>query len=377
MFGMADASQDDVAAAISGFYDAAMGEIDWPIALSRLPGLVPGVFSTFEILDKTAGKYVDFHSSAMLDVNESYLDHYFSVNPRLPKLLSRPDLTVMGDYDFLSESEMDRDEFYNDFLQPHGLRYFAGVTILDTPEHIATFSVQRSARHGHIDGDVLSLLRRLQPHMSAAARIHLKVGDLLRAAESREAALHWLADGVVILGADGQVRYANPAAAAIFRDNDGLSIVHGEVDMAASKTAFGRAVKATLGSLSEDGGARQVVLPRPSGRPPYILTFAPASGRTADDGLPRDGAVTVFIRDPASSAMPPAETLRRSFALSASETGVALSLVDGMTAKEIAEARGVSLATVRTQVQSILRKTGQRRQADLIRLLARFPGPTG
>jgi DNA-binding CsgD family transcriptional regulator len=43
-------------------------------------------------------------------------------------------------------------------------------------------------------------------------------------------------------------------------------------------------------------------------------------------------------------------------------------LAAGLTAKEIAHARGVKLSTVRAQIGSICEKTGIRRQADLIRL---------
>jgi DNA-binding CsgD family transcriptional regulator len=51
----------------------------------------------------------------------------------------------------------------------------------------------------------------------------------------------------------------------------------------------------------------------------------------------------------------------------AEETIIAL-LGTGLTAKEIAHARGVKLSTVRAQIRSIFEKTGIRRQADLVRL---------
>jgi DNA-binding CsgD family transcriptional regulator len=43
-------------------------------------------------------------------------------------------------------------------------------------------------------------------------------------------------------------------------------------------------------------------------------------------------------------------------------------LAAGLTAKEIAHARGVQLRTVREQIRCICEKTGMRRQVDLVRL---------
>jgi DNA-binding CsgD family transcriptional regulator len=54
------------------------------------------------------------------------------------------------------------------------------------------------------------------------------------------------------------------------------------------------------------------------------------------------------------------------------ETIIAL-LAAGLTATEIAHARGVKVSTVRAQIRSIFEKTGVRRQVDLIRLNNRCP----
>jgi DNA-binding CsgD family transcriptional regulator len=51
----------------------------------------------------------------------------------------------------------------------------------------------------------------------------------------------------------------------------------------------------------------------------------------------------------------------------AEETIIAL-LAAGLTAKEIAYERGVTVSTVRAQIRSIFEKTGIRRQVDLVRL---------
>ena len=55
------------------------------------------------------------------------------------------------------------------------------------------------------------------------------------------------------------------------------------------------------------------------------------------------------------------------------EADVAYMIADGRTTTEIAEARGVSINTIRTQMKEVFRKAGVRRQADLARLLFSMP----
>jgi DNA-binding CsgD family transcriptional regulator len=50
---------------------------------------------------------------------------------------------------------------------------------------------------------------------------------------------------------------------------------------------------------------------------------------------------------------------------------VALKIAEGMTLREIADIRGVSIHTVRNQLKSAMSKTDSRRQADLVRIVER------
>jgi DNA-binding CsgD family transcriptional regulator len=75
--------------------------------------------------------------------------------------------------------------------------------------------------------------------------------------------------------------------------------------------------------------------------------------------------------------LPSNAVLRGLFDLSAAEAGVASDLSSGLTLKEIAVARGISLATVRTHLGQIFRKTGTTQQGQLIALLKGISGYSG
>jgi DNA-binding CsgD family transcriptional regulator len=65
--------------------------------------------------------------------------------------------------------------------------------------------------------------------------------------------------------------------------------------------------------------------------------------------------------------------LSQLFGLTPAESSVTNWLVSGRTIDEYAQDRGVSLATVRSQLKTVLAKTGMSRQVQLVAALARLP----
>lgn len=64
-----------------------------------------------------------------------------------------------------------------------------------------------------------------------------------------------------------------------------------------------------------------------------------------------------------------AEALRKDYGLTAAETRVALALADGMGVPDICADHGIGLATVRSHLKSIFRKTETSGQVQLVVLV--------
>jgi DNA-binding CsgD family transcriptional regulator len=80
-----------------------------------------------------------------------------------------------------------------------------------------------------------------------------------------------------------------------------------------------------------------------------------------------------LITNAEASAALPREILSVLFGFTSSEVEVANGLLAGLSLEQIAESREVSQGTTRTQLKSLLHKTGTRRQGELIRLLLSLP----
>ncbi|HZH47070.1 MAG TPA: hypothetical protein VEY31_10590, partial [Roseococcus sp.] len=107
--------------------------------------------------------------------------------------------------------------------------------------------------------------------------------------------------------------------------------------------------------------------------PALAVLVSPLPARLAGgDGLGRiEGRALLLLRGlGAERDGPPAELLRNLFGLTAAEAAVACALAGGATKAAVAAARGLRETTVRTQVRSVLEKTGTRSLRELEGLLA-------
>lgn len=86
-------------------------------------------------------------------------------------------------------------------------------------------------------------------------------------------------------------------------------------------------------------------------------------------GPAEPGLVVLYLSDPGASFNASEEQLIQTFGLTRKEAGIAIALTNGLDLKEISNQKGVSLATVRTQLKGIFHKLGVNKQQDIIRIL--------
>ncbi len=160
------ATPDSLLTAIEAIYAAGLDETLWSNALAEVMRAVGGVAATLEVFERDTARLTEFHYHDLPPGNElAYLDHYFSLNPRIPALIGGKPGNIVTDYTVLDERSMNRDAFYAGFLRPTGYRYFIGA-MFDASAHEAfLFSVQRAAKQGHVGKDETRKMRH-----AAAAR---------------------------------------------------------------------------------------------------------------------------------------------------------------------------------------------------------------
>jgi DNA-binding CsgD family transcriptional regulator len=228
-----------------------------------------------------------------------------------------------------------------------------------------------SARRGGIRPAESRRLALLVPHLARAIETQRPFQLLLRRFGAVLAALDRLGLGVLILRHDGDVVVANREAERILDADDGLRRSARSrleaADAAADarlRSALRRADRAAR--LEEPERITTLELPRRAGGEPYLADVAPLRDHGDEMGAGFSGVLLVVV-DADHREMVSVEGLARSYGLSPMETRVCRMIAQGMTLREIAEKRGVSFDTVKTQSRAIYAKTGTRNRRELVR----------
>lgn len=227
------------------------------------------------------------------------------------------------------------------------------------------------ARRGGIRPAEARRLSLLVPHLARAIETQRPFQLLLRRFGAVLAALDHLGLGVLIVREDGGVLVSNREAERILEADDGLRrgsrsrvrAADGEADLRL-RAALQRAERAAR--LEEKERITTLALPRRAGGEPYLADVVPLRDHGDELGAGFRGVLLVVV-DPDHRELISVEGLARSYGLSPMETLVCRMLAQGATLREIAETRGVSLDTVKTQSRAIYAKTGTRNRRELVR----------
>jgi DNA-binding CsgD family transcriptional regulator len=137
-----------------------------------------------------------------------------------------------------------------------------------------------------------------------------------------------------------------------------------------------RETLARVGQYIAASGATAIPLTSRDGER-YVAHVLPLTSGTRRQARLSYGAVAaVFVHKAALEGLFPLEAVARQFKLSAAELRVLMMTIElGGSVPEMAPVLGVSEPTVRTHLRRLFEKTGTKRQADLVKLVASYSNP--
>jgi DNA-binding CsgD family transcriptional regulator len=358
--------------AVESIYACGTGEgcvSDALIAASRLLGARG---ATFELIDRSKGKLVQFHSAGLPSGGgDEYSKHFAALNPRIPPILNQAEGEVCVDYKLMDEAAMKRDPFYSEFLPAMGLRYFISAVLEQTPDRIAVISFQRTRRKGHAEPSDMSLMRRLCPHFQRAYTMRklLRVDAPIR--ENLFAnALDLISDGIALLRHDGAIVYVNEALRRLAARGRDFRIDRDTVEFASGdlRSRFAHALGAVARRGEPDAAfmTTDFAVPREGSLPPYTVSVRPLV-RARDQADFPDAAAMLLVHDPLEQNLAAGRMLQDLYGLTNAEAQLVRALSTGMTAVSYAQSRGISITTVYTHLRRTREKTGWKSVAELTR----------
>ena len=122
------------------------------------------------------------------------------------------------------------------------------------------------------------------------------------------------------------------------------------------------------------GQGTTVPLPTSDGQC-YLAHLLPlTSGARRKAGAGYTAAAAVFVRKAQVETPAAPEVIAKHYGLTPSELRVLLAVFESGGVSDIAETLGISQSTAKTHLGRLFEKTGTKRQSDLVKVVAGFPG---
>ena len=376
-----DADTEAFSAAVGQFYDATLDPALWPAAVEAAGRYVEGLSAALAAWDTTYQKLnMDLAWNYDPEVMRVYQERLIHQNKLIPISLRTGAGDVMqGSREW--PGDFTASELYRVFNERMGWEECFHVTIERSATGFAGLLVGVGGAERPSDEAAMRRLSLLQPHMRRAVLIGRLLERQRVAAAGLADTLDGIEAGLFLLDRGGRVVHANIAAQAMLEL--GQAVLRVGDTLALAYRGATAALRAALSAAAESGdaalGSRGVAIPipaAPSADSPYVAHVLPLnSGARRGARVAYAAVAAVFVRRATLQHAAALEAVAKLHRLTPTEARVLLGVVEVGGVPQVAEAFGLSEATVRTHLKRIFDKTGANRQADLVRLIAEMASP--
>lgn len=368
---------------VGAIYDCALDPPQWPTALSGLRRtlnfhsasltlmLLPEGTVLLSFQDGLEEPWLSRMSLYGADVLEQWggIEKLQSLPIDEPQVLSQ--VNPRGATDAI--------RYFREWARPQGLIDVMGLGLTRDATSLGSIGLGRHQDAGAITPQETAAARLLLPHLQRAIAISRLLEIRALNADTFAALFDKLAVAIVLVDGDRRIRHANAEARQMLAVGDLIRASTGRLTVCArgADQALAVAVAQAISNESAIGRRGFDVPIRRDGGSSHVLHVLPVSaGTLRSDVMPRTAAA-VFIAPAPLSRPVSIDAIARLFGLTAAEAKVLERIAAGFTNAEIAQALGVGVSTVRTHLLHLFEKTGARRQAELVALVASFDLPVG
>lgn len=322
------------------------------------------------------GDDVDFETALMR--YERHFSQLMPTDPRVRFIERFPSRPLSCRLE-ISETELHASQSYRDLLDGADVEYSLVVSLPEDDGSLIMVGVFRGKQSTFFEEHEVEAFGELIPHVKQAVALSEHLSRLDFANRLALEALDSLAIGVLIVDENARLVHANAAAGRVLDMADGITQINGMLRLAASKEdstirgAVWDAITKVRGGEMHAGVA--LAISRPSGSEPFSALVTTLWGNRLRFGVGRldRPLAVVYLTIPEEPQETSAELLRRLLGLTLAEARLCERLVLGRTLKEGAEDLAITTGTARQHLKAVFRKTGVKRQAELVAKILATP----
>lgn len=376
-------SIDEFSTLVGNIYDAAIEPALWPAVLEQIRQRFGFQLAGLGVSELPSGR-------AILQVSANIPDEYIAAiarfGPAAVAIWGGPERFAGFPLDepILASKATDQkawlnNEFYLEWARPQGLGDQAMIVLAQDSTMIGTLGLGILESSSRPTEEDIAGLRLLAPHIRRSVTISRLLERSLEVAETFRGAIEAVTAGVVIVGENLEIVFANASAEAMLREGDPIAgrggrlalrkdLVPGQLQTAVQLAASGE----------ENLGRRGLGLPavRKDGKP-LAINVMPLSRRFHRGRFDGQGVAAVFVAGADAPQSLSAEAIGIVYDLTPAEARVLNLLLAGHSTAEIAFRLAIGAGTVRTHLLAVFSKTDRRSRADLVRLSREFVLPVG
>lgn len=312
--------------------------------------------------------------------HQQYVDHYVNTCPWRPELSQLPEGQLYSTYlDFsCKQNDYYKTEFFNDWARQQDIHHGVCGTVHQSTGQKVQLLVQRCEGQGYFHQAEMDVFNKLIPHLRRVITMQQQFEARQVRSDVIAQAQHISALPLILMDHACRVSYISPNAEQMLANRSGLAIRNKRLTVSpdpATRQRFeqllAECVASARGQWHRSGGWFPVKSKQDGSYGLLVMPVHP------DLSFPRLlGAKTfaaVFIYDPSLHITLCADTLKSIYNITPAESELLKALVRGMTLENYAQSRSRSLHTVKSQMKSLLRKTGADRQVTLVTQITNGP----
>lgn len=361
----------ELTALIGDIYDSALAPERCQQILAACRDFVGGISATVfakDVSGRRGGVYFADGAIAAEQANR-YFTEYAPIDPtNVVQVLTDVEKAIVTS-DHIDLEEFGQSRLAREWAMPQGLVDMVLAPIERQGSWAVMFGVFRHERHGRGEAATLERVQLLAPHMRRTLAIGKQIGEARGKVERLSETIDGLAASVFLVDDQGRLVHANSAGRKMLETSGALVTKQRE-----SFRLEGTMIRDLLAGTGGVGPG-SMSIETPSGET-YVAHALPlGSGARQAGGAHRHAVAALFVQPAEFNPPSVPEALSKAFDLTPTELRVVLATVRHDGAADIAEALGIGEATVRTHLHRIFAKTGTRRQADIVKLVAGFASP--
>jgi DNA-binding CsgD family transcriptional regulator/PAS domain-containing protein len=266
--------------------------------------------------------------------------------------------------------------FVQNYAIPTGMSDGVGISLMNQTDRVATLGMVASAERGIYRNTEFETLALLAPHVRRAVTI----GDLFESQARESNMFREMVErfnlAVLVVDADMQLLFANPIAEDYLRDASVLRMSAQKLIVQNELAHFAIQKAVTLCERTEIALAGSGIrVPLYQTRFPAVAHVLPLGCRAERSQFHSRAAAAIFVATPKTDPLPTIDAIAALYGLTTAEKHVATQAANGLAAADIALSRGVTVNTIRSQIDAIYAKTGQNTQTGLQKLILDLTPP--